>query len=84
MYFQKEKNRNIIVSNKKGIISSDKEKINVITEHFQNCFNVENPTEFPEIKPEKLIPPFSTEEVQKAIKSLKKINHKELTILTVK
>ena len=65
------KKESVVVKNDNGIVSSDDAKIDIITEHFKKSFFQENVEEFPDIKPEKLNPPFQLSEIKKAIKSLK-------------
>ena len=47
---------------------SEKEQVNIITEHFKNMFTADEPII---IKPTKMKTPFTPEEIEKASKSMK-------------
>ena len=71
---KKESKEKLIVKNDQGeVIWNTEDKWKVISNHFQKTFNCEDPIPIPEITPQKLKTPFTTEEITKAIKSLKTI-----------
>ena len=63
----------IFVNDKDGNLAGDTtSKIAEITKHVKGAFQKDNAIKCPNIKPSKLQKPFTKEEVQQAIKSLKK------------
>ena len=72
MLQRKKPKKDLVVFNKKEeILSSDREKVNEITEHFKIIFQKEGVTEKPEFKPEANIHSFQPEEIRKAANKLK-------------
>ena len=63
---KKNESKPLIVTKDDNIICSTKEKIEEISKHFQKCFQCENPEPIPDVKPQKLLTPFTVEEVEKA------------------
>ena len=64
--------RSIVVENKEGLIlHSDQQKVEQITEYFEQIFKQEDICDIPDIPPRKLDTPITTEEVAKATKKLK-------------
>ena len=68
---QKRKTEPIIVKRDDEIIGNIDTKVTEITKHFQNTFNCENQPPLQHIVPQKLQNPFTEQEIQKAVKSLK-------------
>ena len=68
----KKSNTNIVVCNSEGEIAGNtSKKIEYITDHFKKQFYKDSEKPFPEIKPQKLDNPFTINEIENAIKSLK-------------
>ena len=61
----------IVVDTENGITTNKEEAIKIVTNWFNKTFNVENQSNFPEIPPTEMKQPFTGEEVNRAIKSLK-------------
>ena len=61
----------IIVKKGENLVGNTNVKIEEISKHFQKCFQCDNPEPIPDIKPQKLKNPFTVEEIEKAVKSLK-------------
>ena len=56
---------------KKTVTACPRQQVQIITNHFTNVFNKQDEPEIPRAKPVKMKTPFSEEEVQIAIKSMK-------------
>ena len=54
-----------------GITTNKEEAIKIVTNWFSKTFNAKNQSNFPEIPPKEMKHPFTGEEVNRAIKSLK-------------
>ena len=62
----------VIVHNPDGeFVTSPEQKVNIITDFFENLFCVENITPFDDIPPVKLSTPFTSEEIRKAANKLR-------------
>ncbi len=61
----------IMVDGEEGMTSNDKEAAEIVTKFFKGFFNAENQQRFIEVPPTPMTVPFTGDEVQKAIKSLK-------------
>ena len=68
----RKKENSVFVNDENGnLVVDTKSKIKEISKHFEQVFQKGNIIDCPDIKPQKLSTPFTTEEIQKAIKSLK-------------
>jgi hypothetical protein len=61
----------LLVEKENGTTSNEEEVVEIITDFFRKTFNQENQTPILNIKPTEMKVPFTEEEVDKAIKSLK-------------
>ena len=69
---QRKNNNNVCIKTCDGkIVNSTNQKLEIITKYFESVFNPDDIGEFPHIPPQKLNEPFTSEEIRKAIKSLK-------------
>ena len=68
----KKKDNKIIVENVEGKqVNSTDQKVELITEYFENIFKQKDTQPIPDIKPQKLRTPITTAEVEKAAQKLK-------------
>ena len=69
---QQQTNNNVCVKSKDGnTVNSTQQKLEIITDYFEGVFNPNDVEPFPFIEPKKLEIPFTSDEINKAIKSLK-------------
>ena len=70
------KPKKLLIVHGKGMMyaGSEKEQANIITKHFKNMFTVVTADEPTIIKPAEMKTPFTTEEIEKASKSMKNQN----------
>ena len=61
----------IMVDGDEGLTASGEEATKIVTEFFKKTFNAENQRKFETVPPKQMSTPFTKEEVNKAIKSLK-------------
>ena len=66
-----EKRKPLLIQGQDGMTTDQKDQANIIARHFENIFTEENLKEIKKIPPAPIEPPFTIEEIQKAIKSLK-------------
>ena len=63
--------KSILVEGPTGYVHSPEQKVEVITEYFENIFSQDTTNDIPVITPQKLKEPITAEEVNKAVKKLK-------------
>ncbi len=66
-----EPKKKIVVEGKEGLVTKEKEQAEIITDFFEKMFSSEDAEEMPHIPPTEMRNPFATEEIEKAVKSLK-------------
>ena len=66
-----EKKQPLLVQGVEGLTANPEEQVKIIAKHFQDAFSEEHLAEIGSIEPRQIEPPFSPEEVQQAIHSLK-------------
>jgi len=66
-----EPKKKILVNGEDGMVTNEKEQVSIITDFFKNTFKKDNMEEIEEINPVKMDQPFTADEIEDAIKSLK-------------
>ncbi len=61
----------ILVEGNNGLITNEEKASEIVTDFFKKIFNQEKQTQIPDIKPKQMKIPFTKDEIEKAIKSLK-------------
>ena len=54
-----------------GITKDEEKAVEIVTDFFERTFNVKNQEVFPEVEPKEMTVPFTADEVETAINSLK-------------
>ena len=68
---QSKPKKKLVVDGENGQTINAKEQVDIITNHFKGVFHADSEKDIPEVKPSEMKTPFTVEEVQKAVKSLK-------------
>ena len=77
----KKEDKTIIVQDSEGnVLNSTEQKVEIITQYFEDIFSQETTHPLPEIKPQKLTIPITESEVKSATKNLKTIKVLDATM----